>query len=157
MVGTCGVYEASASALPIGRVAIARAVRLVGPAVIEGRAAIPAPMASACEADARIAGALVARGAVAADVATTLAITTDDALAARVASSSACAVEHLEAFAVARACAAASVPFAVALGVANVVGSTARDEWRANHRAAGDAAADIVLGWIAAGAEGLAR
>jgi nucleoside phosphorylase len=88
-------------------------------------------------------------------VATTLAVTTDDALAARVAERTACDVEHLEAFAVAEACVHANVPFAVVLGVANRVGSTARGEWRQNHHATGHAAGALVARWLERGAPGL--
>jgi nucleoside phosphorylase len=155
MVGTGGVYSPSATELPVPRVAVARRVRVVEPAVVEGRAAFPDPMSLACEASAPIADALIAEGGVAVDVATTLAVTTDDALASRVAHASGCAVEHLEAYAVAVACATFGVPFACALGVANVVGSTARAEWRAHHRVAGDAAVALVLAWLDAGGVGL--
>ena len=84
-------------------------------------------------------------GARGVDVATTLAITVDDAAAARIASSASVHVEHLEAHGVAAACAARGIPFAAALGVANVVGARARDEWRAHHRSAASAAVDVVL------------
>jgi purine-nucleoside phosphorylase len=46
------------------------------------------------------------------------------------------AVEHLEAAAVALACAAVGVPFACALGIANRVGPDAHAEWLANRAAA---------------------
>ncbi len=154
MVGTCGVYALSRTALPVLRVAVARRVRLVAPAVVEGRAAFPDPMSLACDAAGAMSTALVAAGGVHADIATTLAVTTDDALADRISRASACAVEHLEAYAVARACATFGVPFAAALGVANIVGSTARDEWRTHHRAAGDAAVALVVAWLDAGAAG---
>lgn len=152
LVGTCGVYARSKGELPLLGVAVARRVRLVEPAEIEGRVAFPDPMSLVCDVDARIALALASHGGVSADVATTLGVTTDDALAARIAAASSTAVEHLEAFAVARACASLGVPFAAALGVANVVGATARDEWRTHHRAAGDAAVGLVVRWLEAGA-----
>jgi nucleoside phosphorylase len=90
-------------------------------------------------------------------VATTLAITTDDALADRVAETLGCEVEHLEAFAVAGACALAGVPMAVVLGVANRVGSRAREEWLRHHPAAGKAASDVVAAWLDRGAPGTLR
>jgi nucleoside phosphorylase len=129
-------------------VVAAKRIALVEPVAIESRGAIPDPMPVSCEADASLSDSLIAVGAIAADVANTVAITTDDALAARIASSSRCAVEHLEAFAVARACAQRGVPFAAALGIANVVGANAREEWRANHQAAGDAAVAVLLRWL---------
>ena len=69
-------------------------------------------------------------------VATTLAVTTDDSVAAELAARTGADVEHLEAFAVARACAQAAVPFAAVFGVANTVGARGRDEWRAHHERA---------------------
>jgi nucleoside phosphorylase len=101
--------------------------------------------------------ALTREGAGSVDVATTLAITTDDALAARLADHTRCDVEHLEAFAVARACNARSIPLAVVLGVANIVGSGARAEWLENHRAAGDAAGAHVARWLELGGLGAPR
>ena len=58
---------------------------------------------------------------------------------------------------VVKACADAGVPFGIVLGVANRVGATARDEWRANHRAAGAAAGALVAQWIEAGTPGIAE
>ena len=153
LLGTCGVYAGVSIALR--GVAVARSVRLVEPAAVDKRAAFPDPMSLVHAAHAGMSGALAATGGHASDVANTLAITTDDALAERVARETKCGVEHLEAFGAASACAAFGVPFTAALGVANVVGARARDEWRANHRAAADAAIAVVLSWIHAGAPGL--
>ena len=157
LIGTCGAYAGAGFA--IGDVAIATKVKLVDPAACEGRAAIPAPMPVSLDGDATLAAALASTSggrARAATVATTLAVTTDDALAARLARDSASHVEHLEAFAVATACSAFGVPFIAALGVANVVGTSAREQWRANHRATAEAAARVVLAWLESGAPGLA-
>ncbi len=153
LLGTCGVYPGAAIA-PLG-VAVARKLRLVEPSVVERRASFPDPMAIETDADPALSEGLRNGGGAVADVATTLAVTTDDALAALLASGA--AVEHLEAFAVASACAASGVPFAAALGVANVVGSEGRAQWRAQHRVAADAAIQLVLAWLAAGGPGLAR
>ena len=158
LVGTCGAYAERGFA--IGDVAVAAKVRLVEPAVCEGRAAIPGPMSVSTDAHPALGAQLLAcggeGGAVrAANIATTLAVTTDDALAAMVARASSSNVEHLEAFAVATACAAFGVPFVAVLGVANVVGSSAREQWRVNHRATADAAAGVVFRWLQAGAPGL--
>ena len=168
LVGTCGAYpgRAPGEGPAIRDVVIARRVRLVEPAVVEGRAAFPDPMSLVTEASTPISAALAAPASRAggradeasvahADVATTLAVTTDDALATRIARETGCDAEHLEAYAVAVACGAQGVPFAAALGVANVVGARARDEWRVNHRVAADAAIALVLAWLAAGAPGL--
>ena len=165
LVGTCGAYSGRApgAGAAILDVVIARRVRLVEPAVVEGRAAFPDPMSLVTEASAPISTALASRAAGRADrasvayvdVATTLAVTTDDALATRIARETGCDAEHLEAYAVALACAAHGIPFAAALGVANVVGARAREEWRVNHRVAADAAIALVLAWLGAGAPGL--
>jgi hypothetical protein len=66
-------------------------------------------------------------------VATTLAITTDDDVAAAMGDSVQADVEHLEAFAVGRACELAGVMFSAVLGVANIVGARGREQWRENH------------------------
>lgn len=148
LLGTCGVYQGAGIAL--GEVVAARRVRLVGPSVVDGIAQFPKPMSVLLEADGRSADALVRAGARPADVATTLAITVDDGAASRIARSTATQVEHLEAYGVAAACAARGVPFGASLGVANHVGAPARDEWRANHRAAAEAAVNVVVRFLQA-------
>jgi nucleoside phosphorylase len=151
LIGTCGVYESRGGDLGITHVVAASRIRLASTAAVEGRGAFPAPMAVSIDPDASLssalAGAVVRRVA----VATTLAITTDDALAARVSHALECEVEHLEAFAVVAACARLHVPAAVILGVANRVGSRAREDWLRHHEAAGQAAADVVATWLRAG------
>jgi nucleoside phosphorylase len=153
LIGTCGAYE---GALPLGGVAIARRVVLADSAVSRREAAYPEPMSTSVSADRALGESLVAHGGRLVDVATTLAVTTDDALAALLASSTSCQVEHLEAYAVAAACAAQGVPFVAALGVANGVGARGREEWRQNHRAASAAAVSVLTSWMRAGAPGLA-
>jgi nucleoside phosphorylase len=144
LVGTCGAY----AGLAIGDVAVADRVVLADAGVARDEAAYPEPMLVETRADTAMATALVAAGGVRADVATTLSVTTSDALAAALARATRCAAEHLEAHGVAVACAAAGVPFACALGVANAVGSRGRAEWRANHVTASEAAARVALRWI---------
>jgi nucleoside phosphorylase len=151
LVGTCGAYVGSD--LAIGDVVVARTTLLAEPAVLEGRADFPEPMRVRLDPHAGMTAALEKAGARALDVATTLAVTTDDVLAARLARHA--GVEHLEAFAVATACAGRVVHFAAVLAVANFVGSRGRAEWRANHASAGRAASAYVARWIEAGAEGL--
>jgi nucleoside phosphorylase len=145
-VGTCGAYPEASH--PLDSVVVSRRIRLVDPAVIEGRAAFPDPMSTVLDANAPLVSAIAAHGARPVDVATTLAITTDDALAERIAQATGCEAEHLEAHAVATACAAFGVPFAAILGVANVVGARARDEWRTHHRSASEAAARVAVAWL---------
>jgi futalosine hydrolase len=152
LVGTCGAYD---GALPIGGVAVARRVALADAACARGEAAFPEPMSTETNADRGLAAGLAASGGVPVDIATTNGVTTDDALASVLARSVRCQVEHLEAYGVAAACAAASIPFATALGVANGVGSRGREEWRANHRTASAAAIAVLVRWIEAGAAGI--
>jgi nucleoside phosphorylase len=151
LIGTCGAFGA---AHPVGSVVSAARVRLVDGSVVDGTAALPGPMPAEAVFDAGLQDALVAAGARSVQIANTVGITTDDALAARLARAGArdgdrdaggdvLDVEHLEAFAFARACAVAGVPCAAALGIANVVGSKGRAEWLAGHERASDAAADV--------------
>ncbi len=151
LIGTCGAYPSSG--LAIGDIALARTVVLVEPAVLEGRAAFPEPMSARVDPHAAMTAAIATAGGALVEVATTLAVTTDDGLASNLARRG--AVEHLEAFSVATACAAKNVPFAAALGVANVVGSRGRSQWRENHAAAGQAVATFIARWIQAGAAGI--
>jgi len=134
-------------------------VRLVDGSVVDGTAALPEPMPVDAVFDPGLHAALVGAGATSVQIANTVGITVDDALAARLARAGAGVggqddsgpdVEHLEAFAFARACAVAGIPCAAALGVANVVGSKGRAEWLAGHERASDAAADVA--WRAVGA-----
>jgi nucleoside phosphorylase len=154
LVGTCGVYAGRGGELAVGAVVRARRIQLVSTAMVEGRGAFPAPMNVVAETDAGLSAAIGA-AAKAVDVATTLAITTDDTLARRVGETTGCEVEHLEAFAVAAACTAERVPMAAVFGVANRVGSPARDEWRRHHESAGKAATDVVAAWLERGAPGV--
>jgi nucleoside phosphorylase len=133
---------------------IARRLHLASTAAADGRGAFPGPMVVAVETDAGLCQGLARETGRRVDVATTLAITTDDDLARRVSDAFACDVEHLEAFAVATACARERVPMAAVLAVANRVGSAARDEWRRYHDAAGKAATDCVAQWLRRGAQG---
>jgi futalosine hydrolase len=144
LVGTCGAYPGSG--LAIGDVVVGSRVFLADAGVSLGHGALVGSMGAPLALDASL-RARLAGGAREVDVATTLAITTDDALAASLARTTACAVEHLEAFAVARACQDAGLSLAVVLGVANEVGSRGRAEWQQNHRrAAANAIAYVVDG-----------
>ena len=154
LLGTCGAYRESG--LAVGEVVVARSVCLVDPAAIAGRSQFPEPMTTSLVVDTPLGDAL-ARGAKRVRIATTLAITVDDAAAAQIAETTGSQAEHLEAHGVAAACAAHQVTFAAVLGVANLVGTSARAEWREHHREAEEAAARHVLAWLEAGAEGARR
>ena len=146
-VGTCGAY--TASRLAVGQVVVARTVRLVDRSVLEGQAEFPGPMAQVGRAHLAMAESIVqATGAMPADVATTLAITVRDDAAALIAEATGAQVEHLEAHAMAAACTLRGVPFGAVLGVANAVGSRAREEWRQHHVSAASAAGEVLLRWL---------
>jgi nucleoside phosphorylase len=140
------------SGLGIGDVVVARRIRLADAGTAQGLSEFPAPMSITLDADASMANAIgLVSGAPLVDVATTLAITINEAVAARIALTSGAQVEHLEAYGFATACWARGVPFGAVLGVANVVGSRARNEWQMNHRAASHAAAGVLLRWLGTG------
>jgi nucleoside phosphorylase len=153
LLGTCGAYVGG---LGLAQVAISQRVVLAEPAVARGEAAFPDPMRTEVMATEAMGSGLALHGGALVDIATTLAVTTDDALASVLASSTRCQAEHLEAYAVAAACKEQGIPFAAALGVANVVGSVGREQWRANHHAASKAAVALLLSWIEGGAPGFA-
>ena len=156
LVGTCGLYRTTerAEELSIGDVAVPARLRLTAPCVVDGLAQFPEPMSVALDAHPATVEGLLRAGGKRGDLATTPAITVDDAAAARVALATGARMEHLEAHAVATACAARGVPFAAALGVANDVGSAAREQWRAHHRAAAAAAIAVVTRWMQGGLAG---
>ena len=156
-LGTCGVYthrrlQDHQPPIVIGQVVVARRIHLASVASVDGRGILPTAMRVSVDADRALASALCGGDATMADVATTLAITTDEALAGHLALAHSCDVEHLEAFAVAQACASRSVPFAAVFAAANDVGAQAHDQWRAHHQAAGARAAAHVATWLKAGA-----
>jgi nucleoside phosphorylase len=143
-VGTAGVYPSAARVHAIGTAALAGELRLVSTATLRGDAYHPAPLVATATTNAPLRAALArGDGVPTATVACPLAITQTAALARRIAATGA-ALETLEAFAVARAAAAAGLPFAAVLGVSNVVGPRAHAEWRANHLAASRGACHVV-------------
>lgn len=140
LVGTAGAYPGGP---PIGTVVTARRVGLVSGTALLGLGYVPrAP--GPLLADAALTAALALPTA---DVACLVAITTDPALAARVGAD--WQVEHMEAYGVAAACVAAGVPFAIVLGITNVVGPGAHAEWLAHRGACQDAAAAAVARLVA--------
>jgi futalosine hydrolase len=152
MVGTCGAF--AGSGLPLGDAVVARRLRLGATGIAEGLAQFPDPMSIATSADEQLVESLCRAGGRPVDVVTAPAVTVDDAAADRLAQWAGAQAEHLEAYGAAVACAARGVPFTAVLGVANVVGSRAREEWRANHRRAAAAAADVVTRWLQSGGSG---
>jgi len=142
-VGTAGLYRGAGIDARIGDAVVVRRLHLLSSAAARGEAYFPAPLPTSATTDARLRRGL-ARGLPVADVACPLAITSSAAGARRARAATGCALENLEAFAVARAAASARVPFACVLGVSNVVGPDAHQEWRAHaEKAAASACAAI--------------
>ena len=156
LLGSCGVYPKHDDHALLDLV-VPEQIALVDPAVVAGKGAFPAPMQTSLAADDMLSRGLcgyvpsIHRGT----VATTLAITTDDTMASRLGKRSGCETENLEAFAVASACAALSLPFAALLSITNVVGSDGRKQWTRYQRRAAEASARGLLDWVHRGARGL--
>ena len=149
LIGTAGSLPRARGEgeLAIGDVVVASAVRIVDGALLDGRAELPPPMPAVARTDAVLHGALAACGAKSVQIANPVGITVDDGLAARLGAGDD-HVEHLEAFAFARACAAAQVRCGILLGIANGVGAHGRAEWLANHARASALAGELALSAI---------
>lgn len=137
LIGTAGAHVG----LEIGDVVVANSVMVADLSTLEGKAAFVFESSIAAS-DPGLVSALVEAGARSARVMNTLGVTTDDELAARLARHA--EVEHLEAYAVARACQRAQVPCTIALGIANMVGSSGREAWRAHHVEVSARVAEVV-------------
>jgi hypothetical protein len=137
-VGTAGIYGSEKEARrAIGTAVVAGELLCMSTAALKGEAYLPGPMVVQVPTSRSLQTALASgRVEQPRDVACPLAITRSAALGRRIAEATGATLENLEAFAVARAAAAASVPFAAVLGVANRVGPTGHDEWQRHHRAA---------------------
>lgn len=141
-LGTCGAFPGTG--LGPGDVVVVRRATLGDASVLAGAAALPGPMPAEVLASAELLERFgQAPGVRAVTAVTTVGISTDDALASALATAG--EIEHLEAFAVGRACASASppVPFVAVLGVANPVGREGRAAWRAHHLEASARAAEV--------------
>ena len=147
-VGTAGAYPGAR--LAIGSAAVAGELHAISTAVLRGDGYLPAPFVTRLASERALARRLrrAARIVPTVTVACPLAITRAAALGRRIAAATGAALENLEAVAVARAAAAARVPFAAVLGVANQVGPRAHAEWRANHHAASGAACATLLRFL---------
>lgn len=149
LVGTAGSY---ADQPPIGSAAIATTIHLASASVARGAAYLPEPLPAQVESAPELVQALVAAtGLATAVVACPIGITREVATGKKIAKATGAALENLEAFAVARAAAAAEIPFAAVLGVANVVGPEAHAAWRAHGDKAAAAACAAVRKWLLAG------
>jgi nucleoside phosphorylase len=120
MVGTVGAYAGGPA---IGSVVAADTIVMASGVEALGLGYVPrAPGPLRCETS-----TTSAFGVPAVTVVTALAITTDPGLATKLGALG--AVEHMEAYGVAWACAQANVPFSAVFGVTNVVGPDAHQQW----------------------------
>jgi nucleoside phosphorylase len=151
-VGTAGAYPRGRVGVEIGAAAVAGELIAVATAVLRGEAYLPAPQATRSSPSRRLSAELAGSGGDtgrSSIVACPAAITRSAALARRIAAATGASLENLEAFAVARAAAAARVEFAAVLGVSNRVGPTGHEEWRVNHAAASRAACAVLARYLA--------
>lgn len=155
-VGTCGAYPGAGPYYP-NDVLVARRVLLADPGVLSTKCAFPDPMQTTFDPHPTLTAGLLAADplARAAVAASSLALTTDDNLASSMFAALGVEAENMEVFSVAQAAAAAQIPFAAVLGVANSVGAQSREQWRTYERQAAIAAARVVLNWLHTGADGL--
>jgi nucleoside phosphorylase len=151
LLGSYGRYPQSALSLSPTQACVAQRVKLIDPAVAQGKAALPAPMPAELTLELSLIAELERHGASRmATLGTTLAITTDDAMAHLLGEHSACDGENLEALAVAQACVDDGIPCAVLVACTNDVGSTGRKAWLANHAEAARATGRVIEAWLRA-------
>ena len=146
LVGTAGVYPGQAAGLVLASAVIAGHIRLL-PQILPGQHAfLPAILPTEARSTPALARTLRrATGLASADVACPLGITATTKAATTAAQLSGCALENLEAFAVARAAAVAKLPFAAILGIANHVGPSGHREWEKHAKAAAESACQAVI------------
>jgi len=146
LVGTAGVYPGQSTELVLDRAAIAQRICLL-PQLLPGKHAfLPAVVPTEARSSPALARALRKATALPhADVACPLGITATARAAKTAAEISGCALENLEAFAVARAAAVARVPFAAIVGIANHVGPSGHREWEKHAKAAAENACRAVV------------
>jgi futalosine hydrolase len=149
-VGTAGIYGREKGARQaIGTAVVAGEILCMSTAALKGEAYLPGPMVVQVPTSRSLQTALAGGGDdQPRDVASPLAITRSAALGRRIAEATGATLENLEAFSVARAAAAAGVPFAAVLGVANRVGPTGHEEWQRHHRAASRAACELIARFL---------
>jgi nucleoside phosphorylase len=149
-VGTAGAYPRGRATAALGTVAIAGELSLVSTAALRGDGYLPEPLATRAPTAGPLGAALAACGPgrqaiPILGVACPIAVTRSATLGRHLAHASGAALENLEAFAVARAAAAAGVEdVAAVLGIANRVGPRGHQEWRAHHAAASRAACRVI-------------
>ena len=153
-VGTAGAFPRGRATTAIGTVAIARELSLASTAALRGDGYLPEPIATRAPTSATLSAALAACAPAKSPVpllgvACPIAVTRSATLGRHLAHATGAALENLEAFAVARAAAAAGIDAMTAvLGIANRVGPRGHQEWRAHHDAASRAACRLVWSFV---------
>jgi nucleoside phosphorylase len=147
-VGTAGSYPGRRPDLALAGVVAARRLILSADRVAAGDAFLPPALPAMQETTVSLRRIAAGVGLLMADVACPLAITTRAARVGHGGRAEACDVENLEAFAVARAAAAADLPFAAILGISNTVGPSAHAAWKRNAPRAAAAACRAALEMI---------
>lgn len=125
LLGTAGSFPGGP---PVGMVVASGVLGMADPLSASGIGYVPLPP----EPLAGDPALLRAIGLPAARILTNLGVTTHPGLAAHFGES--WEVEHMEAYAVARACEQEGIPFLAVLGIANRVGPDAHAEWRARRK-----------------------
>lgn len=147
-LGTAGAYplprDGESKAPPIDTAVVARDLMLVPTGALDNVSYLPTPINERAPTDAGLRERLCDGGMTLADVACPLGVTRSTRLGKRIAAATGALVENLEAFAVARAAAAASVPFAAVLGISNRVGPRSHPQWERHRGAAAAAACQVV-------------
>lgn len=146
LIGTAGSYPAHERAFPTGTAAVVEETVLLPTLGPSKHTYLPAIVPSRAKATPKLVEMLCRLTRLpAARVACPLAITAGSRAATAAAKVSGCALENLEAFAVARAAAAADLPFVAILGIANKVGPQGHREWMSNARRAAAAACEAAI------------
>lgn len=156
LIGTCGVFPGLTQYRPYD-VLLPTRIQLADATVLARKATFPDPMQTTVECQPLLRSALAASAPRAVQTALTsmMAPITDDALAAGLHAATGCDADNGELFGIAAACQAANVPFAAALGVSNLVGSTGRHDWAQFQREAVTQAGQCIGTWLHNGAQGL--
>ncbi len=146
LIGTAGVYPGQSAELVPGGAAIAGCIRLLPRISSYEHAYLPAIVPTLAKSTpSLVRGLRRAAGLPCVDIACPMGITASVAGASVAAKLSGCALENLEAFAVARAAAKAKIPFAAILGIANHVGPSGQREWQRHAKSAAERACQAVL------------
>lgn len=146
LVGTCGAFPGVD--LRVGQAVLVERSILAASDVGLGRSYVPDPAQIVSHAEEGLASSLAETGLPRVGCVTVPAITRDLASAEALARASGMEVEHLEAHAFLRAAERRAIPAACVLGIANLVGPTAHEEWKQNAALASSAAAEALLPWL---------